>query len=80
MSYAALTARPAPAGAQNGCVPATLLPSDSLRTTRLPRSRRILLPVDFINPLNFPGAESLAPAAVLAAQATAPPQTGAKSR
>lgn len=74
MSYAALTARPAPAGAQNGCVPATLLPSDSLRTTRLPRSRRILLPVDFINPLNFPGAESLA------AQATAPPQTGAKSR
>jgi isochorismate hydrolase len=70
MSYAALTARPVAVGAQNGCVPATL-PPDSLRTTRLPRSRRVLLLVDFINPLNFPGAENLAPAAVLAARATA---------
>lgn len=70
MSYVTPTALRAGAGAQNGCVTATL-PTDSLRTTRLPRSRRVLLLVDFINPLNFPGAESLAPAAVVAARATA---------
>ncbi len=57
-------------GIQNGCVPAAL-PSDSLRTTRLPRSRRVLLLVDFINPLNFPGAENLAAPALMAARATA---------
>ena len=38
---------------------------------RLPRSPRVLLLVDFINPLNFPGAESLADAALEAAHATA---------
>lgn len=37
----------------------------------LPTSRRVLLLVDFINPLDFPGAENLAPAALAAARATA---------
>lgn len=37
----------------------------------LPRSRRVLLLVDFINPLDFPGAGNLAPAALAAARATA---------
>ena len=37
----------------------------------LPRSPRVLLLVDFINPLNFPGSESLAPDALTAARATA---------
>jgi nicotinamidase-related amidase len=39
--------------------------------TRLPRSPRILLLVDFINPLNFPGAENLANPALEAARAAA---------
>jgi nicotinamidase-related amidase len=38
---------------------------------RLPRSDRVLLLVDFINPLDFPGSEALAPAALEAARATA---------
>lgn len=38
---------------------------------RVPRSRRVLVLVDFINPLDFPGAGSLAPAALKAARATA---------
>ncbi len=38
---------------------------------RLPRSARVLLVVDFITPLNFPGAERLAGPALAAAQATA---------
>lgn len=37
----------------------------------LPRSPRVLLLVDFINPLQFDGAEDLAPAALRAARATA---------
>jgi len=37
----------------------------------LPRSRTVLLLIDFINPLDFPGAEDLAAPAVEAAQATA---------
>jgi nicotinamidase-related amidase len=37
----------------------------------LPRSRSVLLLVDFINPLQFPGAESIAPAALQAARRTA---------
>ncbi len=37
----------------------------------LPRSRRALLLVDFINPLDFPGAEDLAAPALTAAKATA---------
>ena len=47
------------------------LPSASLRPNRLPRSRRILLLIDFINPLDFPGAEKLAPPALKAARAAA---------
>ena len=42
-----------------------------MASPRLPRSTRVLLLVDFINPLNFPGSEQLAPAAVEAAHATA---------
>jgi nicotinamidase-related amidase len=42
-----------------------------MASPRLPCSDRVLLLVDFINPLNFPGAEKLAPAAVDAARATA---------
>jgi nicotinamidase-related amidase len=42
-----------------------------MQPSRLPPSRRVLLLIDFINPLNFPGAEQLAPAAVEAAKATA---------
>lgn len=38
---------------------------------RLPRSPRVLLLVDFINPLNFPGSADLGPDAVAAARATA---------
>jgi nicotinamidase-related amidase len=38
---------------------------------RVPRSRRVLLLIDFINPLDFPGAEKLAGPAVRAARATA---------
>jgi nicotinamidase-related amidase len=37
---------------------------------KLPRSRRVLLLIDFINPLDFPGAELLAEPAVRAARAT----------
>lgn len=35
-----------------------------------PRSPRVLLLVDYINPLDFPGAQKLAPHALVAAQAT----------
>jgi nicotinamidase-related amidase len=42
-----------------------------MRTPRLPLSPRVLLLVDFINPLDFPGAEKLARSAVAAARATA---------
>lgn len=38
---------------------------------RLPRSQRVLLLIDFITPLKFPGAEHMAEAAVTAARATA---------
>ena len=37
----------------------------------LPRSRRVLLLIDFINPLDFPGSQDLAPAALEAARAAA---------
>ena len=37
---------------------------------QVPRSARVLLLIDFINPLDFPGAEKLAPGALKAAQAT----------
>lgn len=41
------------------------------RTHRLPKSQRVLLLVDFINALDFPGAEKLAGPALEAARATA---------
>jgi nicotinamidase-related amidase len=47
------------------------IPANGLGAARLPPSERVLLLVDFINPLNFSGAEQLAPAAVAAAKATA---------
>ncbi len=47
------------------------LPPHSLPARRLARSRRVLLLVDFINPLDFPGAEKLAGPAVAAARAAA---------
>ncbi|MEJ7931565.1 isochorismatase family cysteine hydrolase [Ramlibacter sp. AN1015] len=40
-------------------------------TDQAPHSPRVLLLVDFINPLDFPGADQLAPAALAAAKATA---------
>jgi nicotinamidase-related amidase len=47
------------------------IPANGLAAARLPRSERVLLLVDFINPLDFPGGEKLALPAVEAAQATA---------
>ena len=41
-----------------------------MNAEELPRSRRVLLLIDFINPMDFPGAEDLAEAAVEAARAT----------
>ena len=41
-----------------------------MNTEDLPKSRSVLLLIDFINPLDFPGAEDLAEPAVEAAQAT----------
>jgi nicotinamidase-related amidase len=49
----------------------TPVPQSGLKPVQLPRSERVLLLVDFINPLDFPGGEHLAPHAVQAAQATA---------
>ncbi len=43
----------------------------ALHPTPLPRSDRVLVLVDFINPLDFPGAERLLPGALRAARATA---------
>ena len=42
-----------------------------MNTEELPRSRSVLLLIDFINPMDFPGAEDLAEGAVEAARATA---------
>ena len=47
------------------------LPPNGPATPRLPPSQRVLLLIDIINPLGFPGAEDLAPPAVEAARATA---------
>jgi nicotinamidase-related amidase len=47
------------------------IPPNGPASTRLPASERVLLLVDFINPLNFPGSEQLAPGALEAARATA---------
>ena len=42
-----------------------------MKPAKVPRSARVLILVDFINPLNFPGAETLARPALAAARATA---------
>ena len=41
-----------------------------MKPAKVPRSPRVLLLVDFINPLNYPGAEKLAKPALAAARAT----------
>lgn len=46
----------------------------------LPRSRRALLLIDFINPLDFPGAQDLAPSALDAAKASAKLARAARAR
>jgi nicotinamidase-related amidase len=46
-------------------------PTRLLTSPRLPKSKQVLILVDFINPLDFPGAETLAAPAVAAARATA---------
>lgn len=45
--------------------------SNGVRSPRLPHSPRVLLLVDFITRLDFPGAQKLAPPALEAARATA---------
>jgi len=47
------------------------VPPSGLKPVQLPPHERVLLLVDFINPLDFPGGEVLAPHAVEAARATA---------
>ena len=47
------------------------IPADGLNPVRLPPSERVLLLVDFINPLNFPGSEQIGAPALEAARATA---------
>jgi nicotinamidase-related amidase len=49
----------------------TPLPANGLRPGRLPRSRRALLLIDFINPFGFPGADKLAGPAIEAARLAA---------
>lgn len=49
----------------------TPLVRDAIPAGRLPRSRRVLLLVDFINPFGFPGADKLAAPAIEAARFTA---------
>lgn len=41
-----------------------------MKPAKVPRSPRVLILVDYINPLNFPGADKLAPFALAAARAT----------
>jgi nicotinamidase-related amidase len=47
------------------------VPPSGLKPVRLPTRERVLLLVDFINPMDFPGGEYLAPQAIEAARATA---------
>jgi nicotinamidase-related amidase len=47
------------------------VPPSGLKPVQLPPRERVLLLVDFINPLDFPGGEYLAPHAIEAARATA---------
>jgi nicotinamidase-related amidase len=70
MSLAAAGATALPTLARIGNMPRHLR-SNTVRQTRLPRSERVLLLVDYINPLDFPGGELLAPRALAAARATA---------
>lgn len=49
----------------------TASPGPRVRSATLSRSRKVLLLVDFINPLRFEGAEAIASQAVEAACATA---------
>ena len=42
-----------------------------MQPAKVPRSPRVLILIDYINPLNFPGAEKLAKPALTAARATA---------
>jgi nicotinamidase-related amidase len=51
-------------GAVCFCVPTDMQPA------KVPRSPRVLILIDYINPLNFPGAEKLAKPALTAARAT----------
>lgn len=57
----------------------TPVPPTGLRPAQLARSERVLLLVDFINPLDFPGGDQLAPHAVAAARCTAAEMPEAKS-
>src|SRR5206468_8932218 len=41
-----------------------------MKPAKVPRSQRVLVLIDFINPLDFPGAEKLARPALAAARAT----------
>ncbi|MFI4928093.1 MAG: hypothetical protein ACHP7E_10455, partial [Burkholderiales bacterium] len=41
-----------------------------MKPAKVPRSPRVLILIDYINPLNFPGAEKLAQPALAAARAT----------
>jgi nicotinamidase-related amidase len=43
----------------------------AMQPAKVPRSPRVLILIDYINPLNFPGAEKLARPALVAARATA---------
>ena len=57
---------------QNGAMAAPApVPSSGLKPPKLPRAHRVLLLVDFINPLDFAGGEYLAPHALEAARAAA---------
>lgn len=50
---------------------AVFVSAPSMQPAKVPRSPRVLVLIDYINPLNFPGAEKLARPALVAARATA---------
>lgn len=66
-----MTATGAGTAVQNPPMPPAPLSAEGIRPARLPRSKRVLLLIDFINPLDFPGAGNLAGPAVAAARAAA---------
>jgi nicotinamidase-related amidase len=70
LSHLAGTAHARRSPAQNQRMP-TRIRRNGLRSPHLPRSPRVLLLVDFITMLDFPGAERLAAPALAAARATA---------